>query len=60
MLFRSIKSRIETGKYPSLDAVRQDLELCFKNAKKYNMKDSPIRKDAKHFTYVGDADPPFT
>lgn len=43
-----IKSRIETGKYPDLDAVRQDLELCFKNAKKYNMKDSPIWKDAKH------------
>lgn len=43
-----IKSRIETGKYPSLDAVRQDLELCFKNAKKYNMRDSPIWKDAKH------------
>lgn len=43
-----IKSRIETGKYPNLDAVRQDLELCFKNAKKYNMKDSPIWKDAKH------------
>ena len=43
-----IRSRIETGKYPDLDAVRQDLELCFKNAKKYNMKDSPIWKDAKH------------
>jgi len=43
-----IMSRIETKKYPSLDAVRQDLELCFKNAKKYNIKDSPIWKDAKH------------
>jgi chromatin structure-remodeling complex subunit RSC4 len=43
-----IKSRIESGKYPNLDAVRLDLELCFKNAKKYNMKDSPIWKDAKH------------
>jgi len=47
-----IKSRLETGKYPDLDAVRQDLELCFKNAKKYNMKDSPIWKDAKHL-HVG-------
>ena len=43
-----IKSRIESEKYPNLDAARQDLELCFKNAKKYNMKDSPIWKDAKH------------
>jgi len=43
-----IKSRIETGKYPNLEAVRQDLELCFKNAKKYNIRDSPIWKDAKH------------
>lgn len=43
-----IKSQIDTGKYSNLDTVRQDLELCFKNAKKYNMKDSPIWKDAKH------------
>jgi hypothetical protein len=43
-----IKSRIETGKYLGLDAVRQDLELCFKNAKKYNVRESPIWKDAKY------------
>ena len=29
--------------------IRQDLEFCFKNAKKYNMEDSPIWKDAKRF-----------
>jgi len=35
-------------KYPNLDVVRQDLELCFENAKKYNVKDGPIWKDTKH------------
>ena len=43
-----IKSRIETEWDANLDWVRQNLELCFKNAKKYNVKDSPTRKDAKH------------
>ena len=43
-----IGSRMGTGKYTSLDAIRQDLELYFKNAKGYNVKDDPIWKDAKH------------
>ena len=43
-----IGSRMGTGKYTSLDAVRQDLELYFKNAKEYSVKDDPIWKDAKH------------
>ncbi|KAI6163891.1 Bromodomain-containing protein [Pisolithus thermaeus] len=42
-----IKKKIDDGRYPSLDHVRQDFELCFTNAKRYNMKDSPIWLDAK-------------
>ncbi|KAH0838060.1 Bromodomain-containing protein [Lanmaoa asiatica] len=42
-----IKKKIDEDRYPSLDDVRQDFELCFANAKRYNMKDSPIWLDAK-------------
>ncbi|KAF9245828.1 Bromodomain-containing protein [Melanogaster broomeanus] len=42
-----IKGKIDGDNYPSLDEVRQDFELCFANAKRYNMKDSPIWLDAK-------------
>lgn len=42
-----IKKKIDNGGYASLEEVRQDFELCFSNAKQYNMKDSPIWKDAK-------------
>lgn len=42
-----IKKKIDEDKYSSLDDVRQDFELCFTNAKRYNMKDSPIWLDAK-------------
>ena len=39
-----IKSRKETEKYASIDAVREGLGLYFE---KYNMKGSPIWKDVK-------------
>ncbi|KAF9469838.1 Bromodomain-containing protein, partial [Collybia nuda] len=42
-----IKKQLDHGGYGSLEAVKQDLELCFNNAKQYNMKDSDIWKDAK-------------
>ena len=42
-----IKSKIEKGGYPTLEDVRQDFELCFNNAKQYNLKESEIWKDAK-------------
>jgi methionyl aminopeptidase len=42
-----IKAKIEKGGYPTLEAVRQDFQLCFNNAKKYNIKESIICKDAK-------------
>ncbi|KIJ66243.1 hypothetical protein HYDPIDRAFT_86245 [Hydnomerulius pinastri MD-312] len=42
-----IKKKVDQGSYTSLDDVRQDFELCFTNAKRYNMKDSPIWLDAK-------------
>ncbi|KAJ7103216.1 RSC complex protein [Mycena belliarum] len=42
-----IKKQLESDFYPTLEAVRQDFELCFENAKVYNRKDSDIWKDAK-------------
>ena len=42
-----IKKNLDRGTYQSLEAVKDDLQLCFGNAKKYNMKDSPIWLDAK-------------
>ncbi|CAL1694422.1 unnamed protein product [Somion occarium] len=42
-----IKQKLETKAYSSFDEVKQDLERCFRNAKRYNMKDSQIWKDAK-------------
>ncbi|KAJ6520143.1 RSC complex protein [Mycena sanguinolenta] len=42
-----IKKQLESNLYPTLEAVRQDFELCFENAKNYNMKDSGIWRDAK-------------
>ncbi|KAJ7847860.1 RSC complex protein [Mycena leptocephala] len=42
-----IKKQLESNVYPTLEAVRQDFELCFENAKSYNMKDSGIWRDAK-------------
>ncbi|KAG6337064.1 hypothetical protein ID866_2017 [Astraeus odoratus] len=47
-----IKKKIEDNRYPSLDEVRQDFELCFTNAKRYNIKDSPIWLDAKFLLKV--------
>ena len=43
-----IKKQLDASLYQSLESVKQDLDLCFTNAKKYNMKESEIWKDAKH------------
>lgn len=42
-----IKQKIDDGLYNSLDDIRQDFDLCFSNAKKYNQKNSRIWLDAK-------------
>ncbi|EPQ60463.1 Bromodomain-containing protein [Gloeophyllum trabeum ATCC 11539] len=42
-----IKAQLQNGGYHSLESVKQDLEMVFHNAKRYNMKDSQIWKDAK-------------
>src|SRR6266849_2402572 len=49
-----IKSQLDAGQYPSLIAVKSDLEQCFRNAKRYNRKDSQIFNDAKslHVCYL--------
>lgn len=43
-----IKRQLDSGQYAFFDEVKQDFEQCFKNAKKYNMKESQIWKDAKY------------
>jgi chromatin structure-remodeling complex subunit RSC4 len=47
-----IKSQLDTGEYQSLFAVKNDLDQCFRNAKRYNLKESQIFNDAK-FLHVG-------
>ena len=42
-----IKSRLDAEEYTTLNEVKHDLEQCFRNAKRYNRKDSQIWKDAK-------------
>ena len=42
-----VKTKVEREQYPTLAEFQQDIENCFRNAKKYNMRDSPIWKDAK-------------
>ena len=42
-----IKSKLDLKEYGTLVDIKQDLETCFRNAKRYNMKESQIFKDAK-------------
>jgi chromatin structure-remodeling complex subunit RSC4 len=42
-----VKAQLDASQYPSLIAVKNDLEQCFRNAKRYNLKDSQIFNDAK-------------
>ncbi|KAI0720047.1 Bromodomain-containing protein [Cerioporus squamosus] len=42
-----IKHKLEAREYTSLQDVKHDFETCFRNAKRYNMKESQIFKDAK-------------
>jgi len=43
-----IKAQLDAGAYVSLEDVKKDFETCFRNAKRYNMRESQIWKDAKH------------
>ncbi|KZS93156.1 Bromodomain-containing protein [Sistotremastrum niveocremeum HHB9708] len=45
--FEEIKIKLNKLTYTSPLQVKQDFETCFKNAKNYNMKGSPIWNDAK-------------
>ncbi|KAL5535989.1 hypothetical protein ACEPAF_4083 [Sanghuangporus sanghuang] len=42
-----IKSQLENHAYASLEALREELDTCFRNAKRYNQRESVIWKDAK-------------
>ena len=48
-----IKNKLEARAYTSLKDVQHDFETCFRNAKRYNMKDSQIFKDAKFLHVCG-------
>ena len=48
MALDDIKRQLDNDEYSSFEDVKQDMEQCFKNAKRYNMKESQIWKDAKH------------
>ncbi|KAI0936955.1 hypothetical protein AcV5_004968 [Taiwanofungus camphoratus] len=43
-----IKAQLDAGAYASLESVKVDFETCFRNAKRYNIKESQIWKDAKY------------
>ncbi|KAF8585120.1 Bromodomain-containing protein [Ramaria rubella] len=42
-----IKAQLDSNAYPSIDGVKRDFDTCFRNAKKYNIRDSQIWRDAK-------------
>jgi chromatin structure-remodeling complex subunit RSC4 len=42
-----IRDRLDHGQYQSLAAVKADIDLCFINAKQYNLPDSQVYKDAR-------------
>ena len=42
-----IKKELDNEEYSSLEAVKDDLELIFANAKQYNLTESEIFQDAK-------------
>lgn len=46
MAMDNVRSRLELNGYPSLEAVRDDINLIFENAKAYNMEGSGIYGDA--------------
>ncbi|TRM66051.1 hypothetical protein BD626DRAFT_196124 [Schizophyllum amplum] len=45
--FDDIRKKLDRNAYTALDDVRADFELCFTNAKTYNLKGSDIYSDAK-------------
>ena len=42
-----IKHKLDAKEYESLKDVMDDFETCFRNAKRYNMRESQIWRDAK-------------
>ena len=42
-----IKTKLDRREYASLEDLRQDFDTCFRNANRYNMRESQIWKDAK-------------
>lgn len=45
--FEDIRKKLVSNGYESLHGVKEDFDLCFNNAREYNMKESDVWKDAK-------------
>ena len=48
-----IKGRLDVNAYTTLDEVHADFETCFRNAKRYNIRESQIWSDAKALQVSG-------
>ena len=42
-----VKAKLDGELYPSLSELQNDIETCFKNAKRFNQRESVIWKDEK-------------
>lgn len=45
-VFPSVRAKMKSGEYESLEQIEADLTLMFENAKRYNMPNSSIYKRA--------------
>ncbi|KZT62664.1 Bromodomain-containing protein [Calocera cornea HHB12733] len=48
LCMEDVKANLDSLSYSNLEAVRQDLLTIFRNAQRYNVKESQIWQDAKH------------
>lgn len=48
-----IKQLLDRSAFPSLEMVKAQFDRCFKNARKYNVKESQIWRDAKALQVSG-------
>ncbi|KZO96326.1 Bromodomain-containing protein [Calocera viscosa TUFC12733] len=48
LCMEDVKANLDSLSYSNLEAVRQDLLTIFRNAQRYNLKQSQIWQDAKH------------
>ncbi|ELU40246.1 Bromodomain-containing protein [Rhizoctonia solani AG-1 IA] len=51
--FDNIRAKLDAHEYASLEEVKSDFDLCFRNAKKYNVKGSDIWNAARDLQVCG-------